>query len=372
MNVLFLSLSAGGGHNRAAEAVKEYIQQKHPSSNTLIVDALKYANPVINNLVVGSYLNTLKSTPSIYGKLYEFSELKDNLSGVSRTINKVLSSKIKELIQSARPSIVVCTHPFALHMLSNLKKKGVLSVPIVAILTDFTVHNFWIHENVDAYVVANEILKCEMALRGIPEDIVYPFGIPVSKQFTIERDRSLILKELGMRDALTVLVAGGSLGYGDIKKAVCALLQSDIDMQIIVLAGWNSKLKKKLNEYTARSSKIVKVLGYTHEVADLMSASDLIITKPGGLTVSEALVKHLPMFLISPIPGQEEKNADFLLNHGAAIKISRYETIEATLRILLDNPLRRQHMVESAMHLARPNAARDTAILIETLSGCGR
>lgn len=371
MNVLFLSLSAGGGNNRAAEVLKEHLERKHPSAKILIIDALKYASPVINNLVIGSYLGTLKSTPSIYGKFYEFSEIKDNLSGMSNTINKVLSLKIKELIQSVKPSVVVCTHHFALHMLSNLKKKGFLSAPIAAIMTDFTVHNSWIHENVDAYVVANEILKCEMTLRGVPENIVYPFGIPVSKEFSAERDRPLILKELGLQDKLTVLVAGGSLGYGDIKDVVCALLQSAIDMQIIVLTGWNSKLKRKLNEYSAQSSKVVKVLGYTHEVADLMSASDLIITKPGGLTVSEALVKHLPIFLMSPIPGHEEKNADFLLNHGAAIKISRYETIETALRILLDNPLRRQQMIEAAKHLARPYATRDTAILLETLAGCG-
>lgn len=370
MNVLILTSSAGGGHTKAAEALKEYIEQRNPSSKAQIIDALKYVSPVIDKLILGGYLKTVKSTPALYGKLYDISESKNNIYHLSCTLSKALSSKMMELVTKYEPSVVVCTHAFPLQILSALVKSQKLTCPVVAIITDFTIHDFWIYDNVDAYVVANQTIKNEMLDRGIPEDTVYPFGIPVSKSFLEHRNKNEILKSYDLQEnLLTVLVAGGSLGYGEIREVIKHLCASKIDMQIIVLAGKNKRLKSSLEKQIPSLSKVVKVFGYIDSVSAVMDASDLIITKPGGLTISEALIKQLPVFLISPIPGQEKRNAEFLLNYGAAITISRYENIETQLRILLDNPSRKQYMMESAKLIAKPYASRDTTILIETLSG---
>lgn len=370
MNALILTVSAGGGHTKAAESLKEYIEQRNPSSNTQIVDMLKYASPVIDKLVIGGYLKTVKTTPALYGKLYDLSETKSNLSHLSYPVGKMLSSKTQELINSHNPSIIVCTHPFALQLLQAVEKKHLPNCPIVAVITDFAIHDFWVFDGVDAYVVANQALKNDLVDRGIPEDTIYPFGIPISKSFLEHRDKTQILKNYGLKeDLLTILVAGGSLGYGEIKDVIKHLSLSKIPLQIMVLAGKNNKLKADLEKQSELVPKNIKVFGFIDRVSDLMDASDLIITKPGGLTISEALVKQLPIFLMSPIPGQERRNAEFLLNFGAAISVSKPENIENCLRIILDNPLRKQAMIDASKMIAKPYSSRDAVILFETLIG---
>lgn len=367
MKILFLAISAGGGHMKAAESLKLYIEEKHPDSKTMLVDSLRYINPIVDKLIIGSYINTLKSTPKIYGKLYDIAESGDNLSDVSQTMNRIISYKIRRLIREFVPDLVVCTHPFPLQMLTKLKKNSVIKSKVVTILTDFTAHPFWLHDTVDAYVVAHPGMKFEMVNRGIREDIIYPLGIPISEKFLKQYDKADIRKELGLQDITTVLVMGGSLGFGDIKETFLALLNSQKRLQIILVAGKNSKLIKQVEEYSSYSDKPVKIYGYTDLIPELMSASDFIISKPGGITVSEALVKNLPLILISPIPGQEEKNARFLQNTGVAGRIYPKQSVEEVLFQIMDNPLRMQHMKEMAQHLARPTATQDIVKLFEEL-----
>ncbi|MCX7746071.1 MAG: UDP-N-acetylglucosamine--LPS N-acetylglucosamine transferase [Clostridia bacterium] len=367
MDVLFLSVSAGGGHVKAAEAIKEVVDKRYPNSRTLIVDTFKYINPIVDKLIIGSYLNSLKTTPQIYGMLYNMSETGDNLNDFSKTVNKLLSYRIKTLINEFKPSIIVCTHFFPLQMISNLKRKNKVDIPTVAILTDFVTHPFWFHDYTDAYVVAHEYMKLQMVKRGIPEKIIHPIGIPVASGFLQKKDRKEILKELRLDEKLTFLIMGGSLGFGEIKDTFSSLINCKKDLQVIAITGKNVKLKRYLEKSCINTNKKVRILSYTNRVADLMEISDFIITKPGGMTITESLVKELPIFIISPLPGQEERNAHFLINIGAAARILENEDMENILSQVVDNPLRVRHMKEITKFLAKPNSSSDTVDLLEKL-----
>lgn len=368
MDALFLTVSTGSGHIKAAEAVKECIEDRFQNSRTLIIDTLKYVSPLADRLIVGGYLQTVKRIPKIYGKLYNMAELNENLTDFCKNINRLFSDKLCSIIDDFQPSVIVCTHTVPVHMLSYLKKKGTVSVPVIAVVTDYTNHLFWKHDNIDAYIAAHDCIKRDMVSMGIREESIYTYGIPVSGKFLQKKDRKRILEELKLKDKLTVLLMGGSLGLGEVPEVFQSLLNCKRNLQIIAITGNNSRLKSKLESYCLNTDKEVRILGYTDRVADYMDASDLIITKPGGMTVSEALVKELPILIMSPIPGQEERNAHFLVNSGAAARILPGDDIDSILCQILDNPLRMKQMKEMARCIARPNAGGDIANLLEKLT----
>jgi processive 1,2-diacylglycerol beta-glucosyltransferase len=367
MNVIIFTVSIGGGHLKAAQSIKEEFELKHPCSKVLIVDTLKYINPAINKLVVGGYLSIVRKTPKIYGKIYEMCESNEDIYDFSNIVNKLLSRSIKSLICKYSPSVIICTHPFPLQMVSNLKRKSKITIPLMAILTDFVPHPILMHTSIDAYVVAHEYMKYSMLSRKIPEQKIYPYGIPISKNFLQPKNKRIILEKHGLEDKLTFLIMGGSLGFGQIRYTFKSLLECSKDFQIIAITGNNSKLKRQLEKSCLCGKKKVIVIEYTNDVSDFMAISDFLITKPGGMTISEALSIGLPMFLISPIPGHEEGNANFLLNIGAAARIFPNDNVDNVICQILDNPLRLAHMKEMATHLAKPNAGNNVVCLLEKL-----
>ena len=368
MNILYLSIAAGGGHLKVCESINEEVIKRYPSSTSSIVDAFKYVNPVLDRLVVGSYLNTVKKTPKIYGKLYKMSEEGGNIHDFGKTVNRLLSYKIKKLIRQSKASAVVCSHPFPIQMILNIKKKNRLNIPVIAVMTDYSIHQLWLHNDIDAYVVAHEYIKYEMMLRGIPEQKIYPLGIPVSKDFAVLKNRADVCKSLNIKNTFTILIMGGSLGFGKINEIFKSLLNLKRKLQIIVVAGKNHKLKKQLEEVFYPKNKEVKIFGFTDKVADLMTASDIIITKPGGITIAEAIIKNLPIIITSPIPGQEERNTHFLMNTGVAARISEEANIDSIIYQIVDNPLRISHMKEIARFLAKPYACSEIVDLLEKLT----
>jgi len=372
MRVLFLTVSTGNGHIRAAEAVKECVERRFRNSRTLIIDTLKYASPLADRLIAGGYLLTVKGIPQVYGKLYKMAEVDEKLTNFCKAFNSLFSGKLCSIIEDFHPSVIVCTHTVPLHMLSHLKRKGVVNVPVMAIVTDYTNHLFWKLDNIDAFIVAHECIKQDMVNMGVDRNSIYAYGIPVSKSFLQRKDRKKTLKELKLKDKLTALLMGGSLGLGEVPRIFQSVLSCKRDLQVIAIAGNNERLKKDLEAYALNSGKEARIFGYTDRVADFMDASDFIITKPGGMTISEALVKGLPLFIMSPIPGQEEKNARFLINCGAAAHISPGDSMDSILCQVVDNPLRMKHMKEMARYIARPNAAEDITDLLERLSGAGQ
>lgn len=368
MNILFLTAATGGGHVKAALALMKQMEKQIPGCKTNLVDTLKYISPMVDRLITGTYLMTIRTAPGIYGKLYDISEKDEFITDLVKSFNNILSHKLYRLFEQHVPSAVICTHTIPLQMLSRLKVKGLLNIPLIGIVTDFSNHYFWKLDGIDALIVPHEFVKDDMLKMGIPGNRIYTCGIPVGEDFlTAPGDKRLALKNLGLENKPTILLMGGSLGFGDIRTVFASLLSIRREIQIIVVAGSNKKLKALLEDLAQSSDKSILILGYTDRVSELMDASSLLITKPGGITISEALIKKLPILITTPIPGQEERNARFLINAGASVRITSFDDMEALLEKILDKPHVMQNMSEAAAKLAKPHACEDIAGIVEKL-----
>ncbi|MBP5426631.1 MAG: UDP-N-acetylglucosamine--LPS N-acetylglucosamine transferase [Clostridiales bacterium] len=374
MRALFFSVSTGAGHTKAAQALSEYIKHQDKESCILKVDTLKYASFFVDKIVINVYINMLKTTPKIYGKLYDITNgghrLGENINGLSNRINKLFLFKIKKLLKEFTPDIIICTHPFALQMARNAKKKLNLCVPLLAVVTDYAVHPLWVKGCADAYILPHEFILNDAMNKGIDRDKIYTYGIPVEDKFLYKLDKNLVRKKFGFEDVTTFLIMGGSLGFGDIENIFIKLIKVQRPLQIVVVTGTNNKLKKQLDKYIydIHIKKSISILGYVAEINELMDVSDCIITKPGGLTVAEALIKEIPICVISPIPGHEEKNATFLINSGVAACLDKHDSLEDFLCQVLDNEVRYNNMKRITKVLAKPNACKDIYGLIKKLT----
>lgn len=368
MNILFLTATTGGGHVKAALALMKQMEKQIPDCRTNLVDSLKYINPVVDKLITGTYLSTIKNVPGIYGKLYDISEKDEFITDLVKGFNNILSHKLYRLFEQHQPDAVICTHTMPLQMLSRLKAKGLLNIPLIGIVTDFSNHYFWKLDGIDAFIVPHEYVKEDMLKMGIPESRVHACGIPVSEDFlTTSGDKLLTLKNLGLENKPTLLIMGGSLGFGDIRTVFTSLLSVRREVQIIVVTGNNKKLKAQLDTMAKNSDKNIRILGYTDRISELMDASSLLITKPGGITISEALVKKLPILITTPIPGQEERNARFLINEGVSVRITQCDDMDKLLEDILDKPQVMRNMSEAAAKLAKPHACEEITSLVEKL-----
>lgn len=368
MKILILTVSAGAGHIKAAEAISEQMKLKYPDSNIMIVDTYKYISPLLDRIIVGGYLSILRMTPKIYDKYYSLSEPVGSRYNFGSILNRFLAIKLLELIDKFNPSVIACTNFIPLQILSTLHKSNRLTIPTISVITDYTTHSYWIHDYVSAYVVANDFIKTELINKGISSDIIHPLGIPVGKSFYQNNNRHKLLLKYGLENKPTILIMGGSLGFGSIKKTFLSLLKIKKDIQILVITGTNNKLRSQLEEYSKTSEKSIRIIGYTDKISEYMDMSDILITKPGGMTVSEALTKNIPLLLISPIPGQEERNAQFLSNIGAAARAFKKGDLETVLHQLIDNPLRICHMKEMTKFLSKPNATEKITGLLAEMS----
>lgn len=368
MRVLIFSVSAGGGHKNAAEAIKSYIELNDPKSNVVILDTLKYINPMLDKVIIGSYINTIKITPSLFGKLYNVSEDDYGLTSVSAKLNEIFSSKLVPFVTKFKPQIIICTHPFPTEMISIMKEKYKSDLPAVAILTDYAPHNFWLHPNINAYVVSNSDMIDDMVERGVSRETIFDLGIPVKPSFLVKYDRSQTLKTLGLSpDKTTILIMGGSLGMGKIASVYEELSKVKQNIQIIVIAGKNKKLYYELINLQKSSDKETRIIGYTDKVNKYMQACDLLLTKPGGLTITEALICKLPLAIFSPIPGQEEKNTEFLMKHNLAVSLGSGKNCSEVLENLLSSPDKLNILKQNTCKFSKPNCGNDIYNLLCSL-----
>ena len=369
MKVMILSVSAGGGHLHAAEAVRRHIMLRNQNSEVFIVDTLKYINPIIDKVVIGSYLKSLKVTPSLYGKIYNHSEADAGIAtSISSIFNEAMTYKLLPLITKTNPDILICTHPFPVEMISILKAKNKLDIPCLSIITDYYSHHFWLHPDIDAYIVSTQDMITDMICKGIPEATIHNFGIPVVPEFLIKYNKAKTLRDLNFKENIpTILVMGGSLGMGKIKTIYKELLKVKNEIQIIVIAGNNRKLYSELESIKDFSSKDTRIIGFTNKVNMFMQCSDLLLTKPGGLTIAESMICGIPLVLFSPIPGQEEKNAEFLLKHNLAVNITNIDNCSTIIENLLNDAERLTNMKANCKEYSKPEAGEDIYNLINSL-----
>lgn len=369
MRCMIFSVSAGGGHGHAANALKEYILSKEPFSEIKILDTIKEISPVLDTVIIGSYLKTIQYTPAIFGKLYNYTEDEDGLTSyISSKFNQLMSIEVHDKIKDFNPDIVIATHPFAADMLGYLKRKNYISIPTIVILTDYASHSSWIHDGIDHYIVSNDDMKKEISLKGININSIHTLGIPISPAFFTKFDRDVTLQELNLNpEKKTILIMGGSLGMGNISELFKELSKSDLDAQIIVIAGKNKNLYDELLELSKDSILPSVIIGYTNNVNKLMQASDLLLTKPGGLTITESLASELPMGIFSPLPGQEIKNKEFLLRHNLAIDIDDDPNFINNINYILLNEHLLNTMKNNTKRFAKPTSTRDIYMLIREI-----
>ena len=368
MNILILSASTGGGHMRASRAIENYMSEHDESANVKIVDSLLYINPILNKTVTSGYVYLATKTPNIYGKLYELTNKEDRwISFVSR-LNYLFANKLLPLIDEFKPDVIITTHPFPTEMVSILKSKELVNIPLVCIMTDYAPHKTWVNQQVDAYIVSNDDMVKEMSNIGIKEEVIYPYGIPIEQVFFEKKDKDLVLDELELNPNLpTILMMAGSFGVTNVFKIYEDIININRDFQVIVITGKNQKLYDEFAKVINKSEKQTKLIYFTDEVNKFMQAADIIITKPGGLTITEALASNIPMAIFDAIPGQEEENADFLINHNMAIKLEKGQSCDKLIEELLINKEKLNNMKEACKSFDKNDSSKNICALINEL-----
>jgi processive 1,2-diacylglycerol beta-glucosyltransferase len=366
--LLVLSVSAGAGHVRAAEAVVAAAKAAAPPLDAVHLDLLSLVPREFKKLYGEQYIKLVEKLPQLWSFLYAKSDRpsRDSLLGkLKRAAEKLNTRKLNAQIQRLAPEAILCTHFLPAELLSRQKARGRDLPPLWVQVTDFDVHALWVHPHVDRYCVASEEVAFRLADRGVPRETITVTGIPVMPQFGVNLERTTCARELGLAaDRFTVLMMAGGAGVGSLDELAARLLRLPNELQLIALAGRNMPLLERLRRLAKAHPGRLFPLGFTTTVERVMTAADLVVTKPGGLSVSECLAKHKPMLLVSPIPGQEERNADYLLEAGAAIKAVDGATLEFKLGQLLAAPGRLRAMSAAAARIATPGAAAAVVALL--------
>ncbi len=364
--ILIVYATAGIGHKKASVAIKKaYEEMALEDTEVTIIDALDYTNNFFKWSYLQAYLLMVNKLPTFWGLSYY---LTDNpfvdlfISGLRRINNWANSKKLVTMILDTKPDIIISTHFFASEVIADMKKKGVTHSKLVTVVTDYRLHAWWIAEGTDYYIVASEDTKRELENRKVDPSIIKSMGIPVEPVFSKQLDRPGIFKSTLLRDDLfTILVIGGGFGVGPIEGIVKVIAEIKMDLQTVVVCGRNEELVKKIEKLKKDLNLNMKITGFVDNVYEYMEISDILISKSGGITVSESLAKEIPMVIISPIIGQETANCNFLVKNKAALKVDRLEDLKGALEGLLDSPLELDNMKESIKRIKKPNAAYDIA-----------
>jgi processive 1,2-diacylglycerol beta-glucosyltransferase len=362
MRVFIPTVTAGAGHLQAAFALEEAWQALRPADEVRRVDVLDYTPRWYRKIYVKGYLKLIEHAPDLYAMVFKKTDnparIKE-LTRFRRRSSRVMAARfVKELVDF-QPDVVLSPHYLPLEILGGVMGKrryrAKVNPCVVCIVTDFEAHALWMEPCVDLYCVAAEATKGRLLARGAREDNVVVTGIPIAMKFSAPVEAQTIRAQLGFkRDLPTLLVLSGGFGMGPVREILAELDKVDRALQVMVVCGKNEKLRKQVAAEPRRHAK--QVLGFATNMHELMAAADLILTKPGGLTTSEALAMGKPLLILNPIPGQEAANSDFLLEQGAAVKINCIEDLPFKVKHLLETQKLTQ-LSRSARELGKAGAA---------------
>ncbi|WP_035057797.1 MGDG synthase family glycosyltransferase [Andreprevotia chitinilytica] len=360
--ILLLSVSAGAGHMRAAEAIRVCADAHPQDIQATHLDVMDYVSTSFRKLYTDFYIKLVSNHPALWGYLYQKTD-EASQSGLSqklrRAVERLNCRSLVAEIKRLKPDAIICTHFLPAEILARELGKGRVTVPVWVQVTDFDLHSMWIVPHMSGYFAANEEIAYRMRERGLPADAVHVSGIPIMPAFSAPLDRATCAAEFGLdpkRKTFMLMSGGAGLGGQDVLAK--RLLGMGGDFQLIALAGKNQPMLEALNKVAEAYPGRLFPQGFTNHVERLMACADLVITKPGGLTTSECMAMGLPMIVNSPIPGQEERNADFLLEQGVALKAIDATALEFRIRMLLDEPERLTAMQRKIVPLGRPHAAQ--------------
>ena len=347
------------GHLSAAKAIKEYIEENYKDTDIQMIDCVEYVNKYLNKITTKAYSDMAKVAPKAWGYIYKKSE-----SGIvgkfSIDINKLMAIKLHKLLRNFGPDYVISTHPFSSFMCAYLKKKGKCNFKLSTVLTDFAPHDQWLMypEFVDSFFVAHDGMKKSLASKGIDKNKIHVTGIPLSNRFLKDYNNAETLQEFGLENNKPTILffGGGKMGLGKSRTLeILKILASDFkDFQIIAISGKNKDMYNSFKEIVVNANRedSIKLLEFTDKVPQLMKISDVVITKPGGLTTTESLASNLPMIIINPIPGQEEENAEFLEYNKVGIWIRKNDNVKKKLESTLSDYTKLNEMKENTKALA--------------------
>lgn len=366
--ILIIYATAGIGHKKASLAIKKaYDEMSLPNVEVAIIDALDYTNNFFKWSYLQAYLLMVNKLPLFWGMSYYFTDntFVDIFVSVIRRFNNWLNSKkLVNYVLDMQPDVILSTHFFASEVIADLKTKMVMDSKLITIITDYRPHAWWIAEGTDMYVVAGEDTRRELEARKIDPAKIKVMGIPVEPVFSKQLDRPAIFAKTDLKDDIfTILVIGGGFGVGPIEEIAKVISQIPRNLQTVVVCGHNEELVKKMQALKDASGMNMKVLSFIDNVYEYMEISDVLISKSGGITVSESLAKDIPMIVISPILGQETANCNFLVKNQAAIKVDKLDYLKAVLEDLMSNPYKIEKLKDCINAVKKPNAAYDVAKL---------
>jgi processive 1,2-diacylglycerol beta-glucosyltransferase len=368
MRVLITTVTAGAGHLQAAAAVEEAWTADSPSDEVRKVDVLDHVPKLYRKLYVDGYVRLIEKAPDLWGYLFKKTDNHRLLAKVGRwrgEISRHAHRSFARLLREHAPDVVVSTHFLPVEIIAGIQRRHPEFQPFHAcVVTDFEAHALWLEHRVDLYCVAAEGTRNSLIARGMATERVVTTGIPIARRFAEKIDASSVRRARGWREDLPViLVLGGGFGMGPVAEVLTGLDQVDREFQVVVVAGRNAALKQSLAAADRRHP--TDVLGFVTNMHELMSVASLIISKPGGLTTSEALALGRPLFILNPIPGQEAANSDYLLEHGAAVKVNRVEDVAAKVSELLTGN-RLKELSKAAARIGRPGSALEVCRAVRT------
>ncbi len=363
MKVMILSITTGQGHHSAAKSVGEALEQR--GVKVKIADVYKQIDKNFSDALNKGFLLATKHTTKAYRAVYELIDTKTAPStkySLQNVMGILMGIRFEKFIEKFDPDVIICTHVFAAQVVNELKRRGRLTdIPTIGIVTDYTIHPFWEDvTNIEYIEIASEFLSQRANIKGITNDRLLPLGIPVQKKFSIKRDKNEVRKELSLpTDGRIILVMAGSMGYGNMPEIISGILRFDSSCTILAVCGNNKKLYNNLVKKGFPGN--VKLYSFIDYVDVLMDAADCIVTKPGGLTTTEAMAKMLPMVFVNPLPGQEDRNQEFFLNSGLALAVTKTFTIDEALYLLFNQPGRIELIKSEMKKISKPTSSETLA-----------
>jgi processive 1,2-diacylglycerol beta-glucosyltransferase len=360
--ILIFYVTAGTGHQIAANNIREALLRIQGDLEVRVVDSLAYTNPVLAKFVMRTYLGMIKNTPDIWDYLYDNPKIKRRTARFTDAIERTNSLKLGGLIEQFRPHAIVCTQAFSCGVISEYKRVTGARLPLVGVVTDFAAHCYWAHDGADLYSVPTPAVRSTLLNLGVPVRRIRVTGIPTHPVFAESVNEEAVRKRYGLReDTAKILIMGGSHGIGPVKEIVTHLDRIPQPFEILVVTGKNEPLRERLEARRRKMLHPLHVFGYIESVHELMELADVLISKPGGVTVSEALIKRVPLVICRPIPGQEMKNTEYLIEQNVAVKAEDPADVPVLVEQLLRSPATLERMARSIEQFRHPYASFDIA-----------
>ena len=365
--VLIFYVNPNSGHHSAALAIEEAFHQLYPNVEVAVLDFMKYGNPVVAQLMMKSYKSLIKRSPGTWQYLYDNPKVLQNTERFRNMTTRFNLNRIRKVITDMKPHAVICTQAIPCCALAYYKRKKNMSFPLIGVSTDFATHSYWFHDEVNRYVVPSEREKVRIVSRGISEKLVRDFGIPIHPKFLIKHEADLLIEKFGIDEKMfTILIMGGSQGLGRLDEVVKRISRIPAAFQLLIVAGTNKSLLKDLNGYQKKGKyqRYIRVFSHVDYIDELMEISDLVVTKPGGLTSSEAMAKNCPMILINPLPGQEKQNAEYLVSEKVAVLVEEQEELIQLITSIVNDEAQVNEFKLQQQRIRKENAVFDIVNMV--------